>query len=594
MKNLINRIQIILLMTLAVTRAADSYAQPAGSDPGRFREGLMITTDRDIYIAGEQVWLKINKFNEAGERPSDFSKILYAELLNDANNPVVQLKLFSAGTSASGTIVLPDTLTSGNYLIRAYTKWMLNYPEKDFAYRTISVLNPFRSVDRLINPAQRAGKGKTDDSRKVQVAVDAPGTAATDEQVIGDIQFDKPEYSARQKIGIGVSLRDASGAPVAADLSLSVVKSTLKDNARERLASVPGREVTDGSPLADSVWLPEPEGEIISGTIRNKKTNEPLINADISLSVVGRSAVCQFGKTNNRGGFLFVVKDLSGPKEIVIQPFLHDESGCYVELNESFCSTFSDATPGKFYLDSIAAENINSAVISMQVNNLYKPFRQKGDTNKRAPDMKDFYGLPSRKLVLSDFIELTNIREVVKEIMPEVRVFRKYDKAWFKIVYDNPYQQFENQALVMVDGVPLNEIEGLLEMPSKDVERIDVISVRYFYGDFVFDGILSFITKKGNLNNLKFDESVFRQIYEGCQEPEKFYSPVYEIDSLRTSRIPDFRNTLHWDPQFRTGKDGKASAVLYASDEPGEYSAIIEGITSNGKRVRYARNFRIK
>jgi hypothetical protein len=318
------------------------------------------------------------------------------------------------------------------------------------------------------------------------------------------------------------------------------------------------------------------------------------MNADISLSVVGKSAICQFGKTNTRGEFMFVVNRFFGPKEIVVQPFLHDESGCYVELNQPFCGTFGGSTPGKFYLDSTRAVQINNAVISMQVNNLYKPFRQKNNAEKINSDIKDFYGHPSRRILLSDYIELTNIREVVKEIISEVRVYKKYDKSWFRIAYDNPFQRLENQALVLVDGVPVNEIESLLDMPSKDVERIDIISARYFYADFVFDGVMSFFTRKGNLNNLKFDDSVFRQIYEGCQEPEKFYSPAYNIDTLKSSRIPDFRNTLYWAPSLDTDKNGKSSAEFYASDEPGDYNAIIEGITSTGKPIYCIRKFRIK
>ena len=39
-----------------------------------------------------------------------------------------------------------------------------------------------------------------------------------------------------------------------------------------------------------------------------KSTDEPLRNTDISLSYVGKTARCQFGKTDENGEFIFSLK----------------------------------------------------------------------------------------------------------------------------------------------------------------------------------------------------------------------------------------------------------------------------------------------
>jgi hypothetical protein len=97
---------------------------------------------------------------------------------------------------------------------------------------------------------------------------------------------------------------------------------------------------------------------------------------------------------------------------------------------------------------------------------------------------------------------------------------------------------------------------------------------------------VSFITKKGNLSAMEFDNSIFRQVYESSQEQVDFYSPDYRTDLVKSGHIPDFRNTLYWRPDLVTSKDGKAELEFFTSDETEEYTIIVEGISSDGKRGR--------
>jgi hypothetical protein len=185
---------------------------------------------------------------------------------------------------------------------------------------------------------------------------------------------------------------------------------------------------------------------------------------------------------------------------------------------------------------------------------------------------------------MSDFIELTDIREVVKELLPEVAVYRKNKDIGLKVISNNPFESFDDQALVLVDGVPVRSVEVLLKVPSKEFDRIDIIDSKYYYGDFIFEGIVNFVTKKGNGSTMDPENSAFRQFFEGVQEKSVFYMPDYSTDSLKAGTIPDFRNTLFWDPYVRTGSEGRAQVQFYTSDEGGTYIIVIGGITADGKR----------
>ena len=540
-----------------------------------------MTTDRQIYITGEKVHVKVYVTDGQTGNYSGLSKVAYLELLNSSDNPLNQIKMKIERTSGSSSFVLSDTISSGSYLIRAYTAWMQNFPEDLFAYRMITVINPFKELKNITA------------SQKDLVTEDNP---VTRESAISNISdgntsgiktgLNKINYGIREKVRIDLSVTDPDGKPLQADLSVSVIKSFLSDNDLNRLRWNPGKGKQNPGLLEYPGHLPEPEGVLIQGNIFNKATNEPLRETDISLSLVGKKARCQFMKTNSEGGFIFVMKDITGFEEIVIQPLDPEPSGTYVELQHPFCETYASPDIPSFRMDSASAGLINNAVIAMQVNRIYEKEipKKKSDT---ITELNNFFGNPVRNVITSDYIELADIREVVKEIIPEVVLFRKDRQPALKVISSNPYQIFSNKALVLLDGVPVADIEKLLSISARELERVEIINSRYFYADYVFEGIISFITKKGDLSSPEEDNSFFRQVFEGCFEKEEFRSPVYDSDSARLSRIPDFRNTLFWKPDV-TVTDGKTAEIeFYTSDEAAEYLIVAEGLTSKGRKIKF-------
>src|SRR5674476_55031 len=112
------------------------------SDP---REEIYIHSDRDEYISGEDLWFNIYLIDRQSFRPSPGSKIAYLELLNPENRPIVQKRILLEGGFGPGQIVLPDTLSSGIYTIRAYTNWMKNFLPVNCFSKDIYIYNAFNS-----------------------------------------------------------------------------------------------------------------------------------------------------------------------------------------------------------------------------------------------------------------------------------------------------------------------------------------------------------------------------------------------------------------------------------------------------------------
>ena len=64
-----------------------------------------------------------------------------------------------------------------------------------------------------------------------------------------------------------------------------------------------------------------------------------------------------------------------------------------------------------------------------------------------------------------------------------------------------------------------------------------------------------------------------------------FTMPDYSSEDRRLSSIPDFRNTLYWDPSLKPDKEGKVVAEFWASDVAWEYEINVQGINGEGEII---------
>ncbi|MGY6520957.1 MAG: TonB-dependent receptor plug domain-containing protein [Mongoliitalea sp.] len=102
-------------------------------------EKVFLHFDRDIFAAGETIWLKAYLTSGPYLLPSSLSQTLYIELW-DSNNHVVKRELiYGFHGFSTGYLELPDSLNTGEYRIRAYTQWMRNNDEAYFYERIIQV-----------------------------------------------------------------------------------------------------------------------------------------------------------------------------------------------------------------------------------------------------------------------------------------------------------------------------------------------------------------------------------------------------------------------------------------------------------------------
>lgn len=125
-------------------------------------EKLFVHTDKDFYLSGELMWLKVYAVDGATNKPLDVSKISYVEILDTANTPVLQAKIAMNEATGNGSFYIPHSVHSGNYKLRAYSRWMRNFDVNGFFEKNIAILNinklpAVQSAERERQPAMKIG-----------------------------------------------------------------------------------------------------------------------------------------------------------------------------------------------------------------------------------------------------------------------------------------------------------------------------------------------------------------------------------------------------------------------------------------------------
>lgn len=106
-----------------------------------FQEKVHLHLDKPYYAIGDNIWFKAYVVGAESHRLSVFSQFLYVDLINEKDSIKKSLKLPLVEGMAWGDFTLSDSLSEGNYRVRAYTSWMRNFGEDFFFDKVIRVGN---------------------------------------------------------------------------------------------------------------------------------------------------------------------------------------------------------------------------------------------------------------------------------------------------------------------------------------------------------------------------------------------------------------------------------------------------------------------
>jgi hypothetical protein len=680
------------------------------------REEIFIHSDREEYIAGEDLWFNIYLIDRQNFRPSTNSKIVYFELLNTENRPVIQRKILIDKGSGPGQIELPDTLSSGMYTVRAYTSWMKNFLPYNCFMKEIAVFNPLsnstfkrkakvgiqhdkRSKNDM--PGEIRNKGVTltvknsgPDSLEIILNSDSSFRSASENnfyifiQTHGNINFVSSKKMTgnlteltipKSSLGTGINqitIFNSKCEPVAERYIYTPVKENgfltiqspdscgLRDKITIEIEAGIGRSAQDLTNFSISVapldrdneplnmddylifgteykqsWsdditvsiLNEPGPDAIDSILLNIKSNwidwdkilsgDPmhfkygiekedhilpgkLITADqqpvksgeyLLMCTPGKEAAFQYARTDNDGNFSFNIHIDEGIKDLIIMP---DDIAKHQKIIMG--SSFSDQylKSGTSADSSIASipPYISKLSVNHQVQKIYGIHSEGAPLTPVFQQLEPlrFYGEPDIELSLADYINLPVMYEVFFELLPDVFLKKKKSSYEISITYHIGDNLISTLPSLMIDGVIIKDASMIANLDPEIVEKIDVLKEKYLVGKYIFPGIVNVITRSAEFNNVSLPDYMTRLRYIVVDPVRPFVSPDYSSPEVRENRIPDYRNTLYWNPSVRPDNNGNAIVEFWSTDNKSDYIINIQGITNEGNAFSLQKTFKVK
>jgi len=339
-------------------------------------------------------------------------------------------------------------------------------------------------------------------------------------------------------------------------------------------------------------FIPEYRGHLVRGLVTDVN-GRPSSGIPAYLSSIGKNIQLYTARSNAQGAVQFEMKDFWGRKKIIAQTDTKLDSTLQVKIENPYSDKYATLRLDAFSLPSQVSKSLVNRSVAMQVQDVYY-----GDSSikytLKAIDSTAFYGKPDEIYYLDDYTRFPVMEEVMREYVPGVMVRKRKDGFHF-LVLDNVRKTiFQQNPMVMIDGVPVFDIDKIMAFDPLRVKKLEVFTRGYSLGPLVFSGIVSYSTYTGDLNGFQPDPRSVSLDYEGLQRQRIFYAPQYENEKQRESRLPDRRNLLFWD-SLVTLKDGeKKQLEFYTSDLTGEYTIVVEGISKDGTCGGTTASFKVK
>ena len=104
------------------------------------QEKIHLHTDRTMYVSGEKIWFKAYVVDAFSHESTTGSRYVYVELVNAADLPVHRVMVSPDEYGMYyGNLFLPERIAEGDYILRAYTRYMENLGDGYFFIKPISI-----------------------------------------------------------------------------------------------------------------------------------------------------------------------------------------------------------------------------------------------------------------------------------------------------------------------------------------------------------------------------------------------------------------------------------------------------------------------
>ncbi len=533
---IIRVLSILFLLTATIGTSAQRFVR---------EYPIVLKTDRSSYISGDNALFSLFLYDGLVTDTAPGSDI-YVDLTDIKNRWITGTVAKVENGRASGMLEIPDNLVTAYYKMRAYT----NYPNKDnyLCVSEIFVTNRFgNSSDAIL----RSHLSKVENETTSQI-----------------IRIEKNEFRAKEKIDIVFDCPDSVSAMVRI-VGKKQWANELEPNFGKCVPFSQNEGYTSLTPY---------DGILVAGTVTDSVSGEPIDNAIVLISLQDSIVRMMYDMTDSEGSFCVLLHNYYGQQEVFVSAFnrqmepLHNTR---ITLREQFKYIMANSSDFETMLPETDSTELNKALIAKAFEmQQYAPL---GIENRPAALFDHFVvGEPRHTVFTDDFIELNDFKEITREITPFIRMRKaKNGQPELRVASDNG--AVTANPLLLVDGVPLTDLNQLIDKGSAVVKRVDTQNKPRNFGNISFtNGIVAVWTHKIDFWENCHVPGTYRFVVQGFQPPITESVPAPSKD-----RLPDLRQTIYWNPSVNTAEQKSISATL--SDETGEFVIEFFGIGRDGK-----------
>ena len=411
-----------------------------------------VKTDRSWYLAGEAMKVSVTAGN---------ALIAYAELC-DTHGLAAGVVVSMNEGQGTGIVELPSDLHSGYYVLSVYTRDGTHVDQ-----RLVAVVNPLH-------------KSVNDDIRWEKIT-----------------HPDSMSYSSTSE-GLQVDSRHGTGQHLpAADL-------------------VSEKDIDER----------ESEGHIIKARIKNVYDGTTYTGSKIcpSLSIIGKQIHYFEGKMVNDSTAVFHTYGIHGKQPLVLSAMSSTGVSLPIEMSSPFATLVPRRLPHLVF--HYKRSEVEARSLDMQRHQIaIAPAKRELKLGDNADDTAEegvpldydrtVFGIqPDLTYNLDEYRQFLSVRETLLEYVTSVVKKKVNGATQLFVLREQELYESSLPSLVLIDGMPVNDTEQLLNYDARRLHYINIYNGQYTFGHGVYNGIISFVTRSGRLTNYSIEPNAQYLVYE--------------------------------------------------------------------------------
>ena len=536
-------------------------------------ERIYVSTDRNVYIAGDAVWCSLTSLNEKA-RFSNESAVSYLELVSEGGT-VCTAKIGLLEGRGAGSFRIPVTTPTGTYRLVAYTA--VNAGEEG---------EPWMAGSRLLTIFNTTSSARIPNG--VEILDDAAYGALPQPETAPEGAL---QLSGRTRLPKGTaSALVLSNAGPKASVSLSVRhEDDLLPAAQENSTAGFLKALQKSLRLKPGVTpVAEFDGEIVTARIKGALMEDADSYAEATLSTAGDPSSVYIGRAEGTDRIRYYTSNIYGNREIVCEVSKLDKEGGYIDFESPFIRAEAGELPPlrlspSQRQDLVSRKAALRAEKTLRIDTLTTFMTHRKDLLLESNECRRYH--------LDDYTRFPSVREILVEFIPELSLKKSRDRWVMQLTVTDAIQsRYEktNNILVMMDGVILSDLDALLDFDAMLLEDVDIYMQTFVCGKIPFHGMVNFISKKNYVTALHFPANVRVVDFQGVAYPVAYNGAVPEGEGQ------DLRLLLYWHPILNLDAGSDYRVEITTPGYSGRFKAVAEGFAEDGTPIYQEFSFEVE